>query len=141
MIDRNVLQAKLVEIDKRVRRIAVVRKAKVSDYEADELATEATALNLMLAVQAAIDLGAHLIADQDWAPAMSSADVFVRLCEQGVIPRDLLPRLKNAVGFRNVVAHGYAQLDMSLLHLAAHAGVDDLVAYSQQVAAWATRQA
>lgn len=140
MIDRDVVSAKLVELDKRVRRIAAVRRAAPLDYQADESATELTAFNLMLAVQCAIDLGAHLIADQDWSPATSSADVFVRLSEQHVIPSDLSQRLRDAVGFRNTVAHGYVQLRIDLLHLAATRGVDDLIAFSQHIAGWASHQ-
>ncbi|HEX5657399.1 MAG TPA: DUF86 domain-containing protein [Polyangiales bacterium] len=140
MIDRDVVAAKLVELDKRVHRVAAVRKANALLYQDDEAATELTAFNLMLAVQCAIDLGAHLIADRDWSPAVSSAEVFDRLAEHGVIPKELSRPLRDAVGFRNTVAHGYVQLRTDLLHQAATRGLDDLIAFSQHFASWVSRQ-
>jgi uncharacterized protein YutE (UPF0331/DUF86 family) len=50
-------------------------------------------------------------------------------------------QLRKAVGFRNAVAHGYAQLRIDLLQLAATDGLADLVAFSQEVARWTAQQA
>jgi uncharacterized protein YutE (UPF0331/DUF86 family) len=140
MIDRNVVTAKLVELDKRVRRIAALRKANAAEYAADETAAELTSFNLMLAVQCVIDLAAHIIGDQDWPPATTSAESFDRLSEHGVIPPALAVQLRKAVGFRNAVAHGYAQLRADLLHLAATTGLDDLIAFSAHCARWISQQ-
>lgn len=136
MIDREIVAAKLTELDKRVRRVEAVRKARPDEYGSDENAAELTAFNLMLAVQCASDLAAHLIADQDWRPAATVGEQFDRLGEQGVIRPALAAELRKAVGFRNAVAHGYAQLRTDLLHAAATAGLADLVAFSQEVARW-----
>lgn len=140
MIDLNVVSAKLVELDKRVRRVQVLRKADAAAYVSDETAAELVSFNLMLAVQAASDLAAHLIADQDWEPAATTGEAFGRLSEHGVITAMVAGHLRRAVGFRNAVAHGYAQLRPDLLHIAATSGLDDLVEFSRAVASWLPRE-
>jgi uncharacterized protein YutE (UPF0331/DUF86 family) len=136
VIDRNIVAAKLAELDKRVRRVQATRRDEADAYALDETAAELVAFNLMLAVQCAGDLAAHLIADQEWPPASTAGEQFDRLAEQGVIPPDLAIQLRKAVGFRNAVAHGYAQLRTDLLHLAAHSGLDELIRFSQHLASW-----
>ena len=57
-----------------------------------------------------------------------------------MIPSDVAAALRNAVGLRNVVAHGYAGVDLPLLHLAATRGVDDLDSFARSIAGWVLRQ-
>ncbi len=141
MIDRNVVTAKLLELDRRVRRIASLRKSSASEYASDETSMELTAFNLMLAVQCVSDIAAHLITDQNWQPVTTNAEAFDRLSEHHVVPKDLASALRKAVGFRNAVAHGYLQLRADLLHQAATGGLDDSVAFSRHVVAWLSSQA
>lgn len=138
MIDQNVLTAKLIELDKRVRRVQQLRKDDATKYATDETAAELVSFNLMLAVQCASDLAAHLVADQDWGTAATAGEAFERIAERGVVSTLLAGRLRKAVGFRNAVAHGYAQLRTDLLHAAATRGLDDLVEFSRAVATWLT---
>jgi uncharacterized protein YutE (UPF0331/DUF86 family) len=140
VIDREIVGAKLAELDKRVRRVEVVRKPDPAQYDLDEAAAELTAFNLLLAVQCASDLTAHLIADREWPPASTVGEQFERLSEHGVIPASLATELRKAVGFRNLVAHGYATLRPELLHRAATSGLSDLVAFSQYLASWLAQQ-
>jgi uncharacterized protein YutE (UPF0331/DUF86 family) len=139
VIDLNVIMAKLVELDKRVRRVKQLRKDDPTQYGSDETAAELVSFNLMLAVQCASDLAAHLITDQDWGPAATAGAAFERLAEHGVISNSLAAQLRKAVGFRNAVAHGYAQLRSDLLHAAATGGLEDLVELSRAVASWSAQ--
>jgi len=57
------------------------------------------------------------------------------------LPRDVeeLRRLKQAVGLRNVVAHGNARLGAERCFEAATVGLGDLEDFARQVSAWANR--
>lgn len=59
----------------------------------------------------------------------TDADAFRKLGEEGVIDDEFAGRLARAGGFRNVVVHAYAELDLHRLHEAARHGPDDLVAF------------
>ena len=85
-------------------------------------------------MQCASDLAAHLIAEQEWAPAATTGEQFDRLAEQAWFPRALRRSCERLVGFRNAVAHGYAHVRTRLLHLAATTGLDDLILFSQHLA-------
>jgi uncharacterized protein YutE (UPF0331/DUF86 family) len=107
--------------------------------ELDRDALDIVSFNLMLCVQVCSDIASHLIADERWASARSLAEAFARLEQHGVISAASAAALKQAVGLRNVLAHGYAQLDIEACFRAATTGLTELNAFAQQVSQWATR--
>ena len=92
--------------------------------------------NLMLAVQICSDIAAHIISDERWRVAPTLGDAFRRLHEHGVLDQPVTAALCRAVGLRNVVAHGYAGVNVDMLFEAAQRGVQDLDDFSVQVAKW-----
>ncbi|MGA7743743.1 MAG: DUF86 domain-containing protein [Polyangia bacterium] len=72
-----------------------------------------------LVMQEAIDLCSHVIADQGWGPVPSLRDHFGLLAEKGVLSSDLAGRLSAGVKLRNLVGHGYAEVDPTKMQAAA----------------------
>ena len=139
MVDRDVIAAKLAESGERVARVRHHRPESAEALAADQDVSDLVAFNLMLAVQACLDVASHLIADQGWPPARDLAGSFRRLHEHGVIERRTAAALGRAAGLRNVVAHVYAETDPGLLFAGATSGLDDLERFAAQVAAWLER--
>jgi uncharacterized protein YutE (UPF0331/DUF86 family) len=137
MVDKDLLTAKLIELAARVAQIRRHVPASAAELAADRDALDIVSFNLMLAVQVCADLASHFIADAGWAPARSVAESFTRLEEQGVLTAPTAEALRRAVGLRNVVAHGYARLDVPRAFAAASSGSGDLERFAQEVSAWA----
>ena len=57
-----------------------------------------------------------------------------------MIRPEVARQLQRAVGLRNVVAHGYAGVDVSSVHRASTDGLRDLEEFAAQVAAWVNAQ-
>jgi uncharacterized protein YutE (UPF0331/DUF86 family) len=72
-----------------------------------------------LAVQEAIDLCSHIIADQGWGPVASLRDHFTVMESKGVLPAELAGQFATAVKVRNLVGHGYADVDPERMREAA----------------------
>lgn len=66
---------------------------------------------LFLALQESIDLAAHWVADAGWGAPDDAGSTFDVLADRGAIERALADRLREGVGLRNRIAHGYALLD------------------------------
>lgn len=136
MIAIAIVAAKLADIEER---LAMVRKHRVgtpADYANAPEARDLVAFNLMLAVQSAADLAMHIISDEGLPAARTVAEGFDRIGQHGVIANDLALRLQQAVGFRNVVARGYARMNLDVLHGAATQGVEDLTEFGATLAQW-----
>ena len=139
MVNKSLLVAKLAELHERMERVRSHTPAGPEQLELDRDALDIVSFNLMLCVQVCSDIASHLIADERWASARSLAEAFARLEQHGVISAASAAALKQAVGLRNVLAHGYAQLDIEACFRAATTGLTELNAFAQQVSQWATR--
>lgn len=136
MVDRDLIAAKLGELARRIERVRRHRPASAREL-ADELdAFDLVSFNLMLAVQACLDVASHLIADEGWQPATDLAGAFRRLGEEGVLGRDTAEALARAAGLRNVVAHAYGSADAGLVFAGATDGLADLERFAAEVAGW-----
>jgi uncharacterized protein YutE (UPF0331/DUF86 family) len=141
VVQREIVQRKLADLDARVARVRAHRRPTAAELASDRDALDLVAFNLMLAVQAACDLAGHLIADEGWTAPPTAAESFQRLAEHQVITTKTATALRRAVGFRNVVAHGYAGIEVAATHAASTIGVDDFDRFAREVAAWLVKRA
>lgn len=111
---RDVLLAKLGAIQYGVHRIRTVTSGDPSRvYEID--VQEMVVLNLQRAIQAAIDLAAHIIAANGWGLPDSLKKHFTILEQERVLPSALARRLEAMAGFRNIAVHDYQAIDAAIL--------------------------
>lgn len=104
------------------------------DFIADVERRDLALFYLFLSIQECIDLAAHWVADAGWQPADDAGSTFDTLAERGVITPTLADQLRAAVGLRNRIAHGYAQLDYRRVHREALVGMVNLRAFLAAVA-------
>ena len=136
MVDPGIIAAKLAEVQDRIARVRAHSKPTADDLRADRDAQDLIAFNLMLGVQASADLATHIVATERWPVAKSLRDAFDRLRERGVVSEETARAMSDAVGLRNVVAHGYAGVDVGMLHAASCSGLVDLDRLCAEVASW-----
>lgn len=87
---------------------------------------------LQLCVQNALDIATHLAAasgldSPDYATAID------RLAEIEVLSTEFASRLRPMAGFRNVLVHGYLQVDLGVLERVLHEKLDDLDEFAVRV--------
>ena len=140
MVDVNLVSAKLRELAERIARVRSQCPPDASALAADQNALELVAFNLMLSVQACSDIASHLIADEGWPAAPSLSSAFTELHRQGVLSEAVAAALGRAAGFRNRIAHGYADTDPLTIHAAAVEGLPDLERFAAEVSAWVSRR-
>ena len=78
---------------------------------------------LFLALQECIDLAAHWVADAGWGVPDDAGSTFDGLADREAIDRALADRLREGVGLRNRIAHGYALLDYNRVRSEALDGI------------------
>ena len=78
---------------------------------------------LFLAIQKCIDLAAHWVADAGWGVPDDAGSTFDVLANREAIARTLADQLREGVGLRNRIAHGYALLDYNRVRSEALDGI------------------
>ncbi|MBW3603703.1 MAG: DUF86 domain-containing protein [Actinobacteria bacterium] len=67
------------------------------------------------AIEACIDAAHHVVADEGLGVPTSNAAAFRSLADAELLDQGLATRMAGAVGFRNVLVHGYAEVDDRLV--------------------------
>lgn len=103
-------------------------------FLADRQGRDLALFYLFLAIQEAIDLAAHWVADAGWAAPDDAGSSFDLLAERGILDRGTADTLRAAAGLRNRIAHGYALLDYARVQREARAGLPALRLLLEKVA-------
>ena len=114
MVDRDILLAKIASIRKCLERIRTVTSATSKSLDDPDI-QDIFVLNLQRAVQATVDLAAHLVADEKIGLPTNLKENFALLESRQIIESSLSRRLQAMVGFRNIAVHDYQQLDLVIL--------------------------
>lgn len=131
---RDVALAKLASIERSLQRIRSVTRGSpesIDDLDVEEIVV----LNLQRAIQATIDLAAHLISGRGWGLPDSLKAHFQILEERKVIDAALSSRLQAMVGFRNVAIHDYRSIDRAILKSILRDRLVDFEAFARAVKA------
>lgn len=103
------------------------------DLASDITHQDAAVLNIMRACELAIDLANHLTKVHKLGIPTDSRQTFELLAEAGLIPPELMKRLRSMVGFRNVAVHDYRELDPQIVDWVINQGFSDLLALADEV--------
>jgi uncharacterized protein YutE (UPF0331/DUF86 family) len=141
MVDIDILATKLNELFDFISRIRSVRPGDVESLVENRDAFDLVAYNLVLAVQACLDLASHLIADEEWELATKASESFMVLAQHGVISKDSAEILGKAASLRNVLVHGYSKAVPDRVYAAATAGLGDLERFADEISAWVRNRA
>jgi uncharacterized protein YutE (UPF0331/DUF86 family) len=87
------------------------------------------------AIEACVDVAQHICASEGWGPPRDNGDALTLLGAHRVLDGDLATRLRQAVGFRNVLVHEYVQVDDRVV-TARLADPSDLTEFVAAVAEW-----
>lgn len=129
MVDRNILVAKITAIEKCLGKVKEKRSASIEEFMINEDSQDIVLFNLMQAIQGCVDLAAHIVSDEGYGMAGSMNEFFYLLSGCSVISVELQEKLIRAVGFRNLVVHEYARLDLHQVYEIATNGINDLEAF------------
>ena len=108
----------------------------LGDYDLQDILT----VNLEHAVQATVDIAAHLLYRLDVAPPATMAESFDKLYRAGVIDTNVFERMTKAVGFRNIAGHEYQKIDWLIVYKIATDHLIDFEDYARQVKTWVDQQ-
>jgi len=124
LVDAESISSRLTHLDELLAELDAIREAGRDAYAAEWRTRLAAEHALQLAIQACIDVGAHLVSELGLKAPADYRGVFESLCPAGLDP-GLAERLAAATGMRNILVHGYLDVDDDTVW-SALARLDDL---------------
>ncbi len=130
--DPETIRRHLAALDTALRQLRRHAQRPLEDLRGDLDLLWAVERGLQLCVQNVLDLATHLVASAG-RDAPDYASAIDQLGALGVLPDTFARRLRALAGFRNVLVHGYLEVDVARLHRVLSEQLDDLVAFADHV--------
>ncbi len=116
--------------------LSELRRLTYEEFAGDHVLVAAAERDFQVAIQAALDIGSSILADQQAGLPQRYSDIFPALAEIGVLPFDFAARLVNMARFRNVLVHLYVEVDTGLVYRYLRENLDDFVSFGRFVSSW-----
>jgi uncharacterized protein YutE (UPF0331/DUF86 family) len=84
---------------------------------------------LQIAIQATLDVASHIVSDDRLGEPKTNRDLFASLAQAGWIDAELRESLGRMAGFRNVLVHGYDDVDLEVVRDVLRHRLGDLRAF------------
>ena len=113
MTDPDLIAKKLALIETCVRELRTLsRPEQIARDIREQRFVEHT---LQIAIQAALDVASHIVSDKRLGEPRTNRELFDLLERAGFLSGALAPTLRDMVGFRNILVHGYETVDLEIV--------------------------
>ena len=130
MVDRDLVLAKVETLERSLVRIDSARaRAGLDALDRQDIIV----LNLQRAVQAMLDLAAHVVAREGLGIPDELAASFALLKRAEILDDDLAERMRRMTGFRNVAVHEYRKLDPAVVDSIVRDRLGDLRTFAKTI--------
>ncbi len=133
--DSSVIRRHLLALDRAVVRLRTHAGKQRCQVERDEDDLWAVERGLHLCAQNVLDIATHIAASSgvDVPDYTSALDQLARLA---ILPEPFAKRFRGVAGFRNVLVHGYLDVDVELIHKILNERLSDFDEFARFVETW-----
>lgn len=136
MVDEAVVVDKLRQINEYTNDLKQMGGLSKADYLDDMVIQRAVERTFMNLIQACIDLASH-VRSTELEPTADTAKAEIHALKTAeIITPETAGRLTEAVGFRNVLAHRYGDVDHDVVYEALHNDLRWFEQFQTEVAQW-----
>lgn len=132
-MDQTVIASKIDSLYRCINRIKNKTPEHKTKLQEDIDLQDIIAVNLVRAVQIAVDIGTHINANSDEPAPATMGQVFTHLEKRNVISRKTANSMHSAVGFRNISVHSYDTIDWEIVWVIITHHIDDFEAYALEI--------
>jgi uncharacterized protein YutE (UPF0331/DUF86 family) len=133
-----IVREKLLDLGQTVSRLRAWLPVTLERLEEDLMLQWAVEHGLQIAAEGLFDVGSHILAGEFMESVDEYREILPRLRARGVLSDATVTGLEGLAGFRNVLVHEYAAVDLHRVH----AGLDrpdDFDAFIADVEGWLVR--
>ena len=133
MTDEPLVAKKLAFIETCVHELRTLGRVDAIDHDVrEERFIEHT---LQLAIQAALDVASHIVSDERLGEPATNKELFALLERGKWLDPGQVPTLRDMAGFRNLLVHGYSDVDREVVKDVLRHRLDDLLGFVAAVRA------
>ncbi|MDD1745449.1 MAG: DUF86 domain-containing protein [Candidatus Methanoperedens sp.] len=133
MISKDVVNAMIDLIDENIRLIKEIRSQSYDSFSGSFRDIQAAKHSLQEAIEACLDIGSHIIAEQGFRRPEDYREIFKVLEENGIIDHVLSEKLQEMAQFRNLLVHRYGQIDTRRIYIIMSDDLKDIQEFAKSI--------
>jgi len=134
MIKELTIVTKLEKLKEYAGYLKGYQKLTLEDIRNDHTLQGAILHYLQLSIESIIDIGEVIISEHNLRKPKEAREVFKILAEKEIIPLKFSSRLALAAGFRNLLVHEYAIVDLKKAYSHLHKDLSDFDLFARYIA-------
>ncbi len=126
MVNKNVLYKKMEFIREHLLRVEFYAKCTYKEFVFDRNAQDIVEFNLFQSINLMIAMMEHIVVDEDYGLPQTAYHAAEILVSKKILTENDADIMRKMVGFRNVIAHQYDDIDKKKVYDALTKGVKDI---------------
>lgn len=110
MVDISVVQRILNSLQESLKHLKSKQAVSLEEYRKNKDLQAIVERRLETAIQACIDIGNHIVAQENFGSPTDYGEIFLLLAQNGLISGEQADALVKMAGFRNVLIHEYRDI-------------------------------
>jgi uncharacterized protein YutE (UPF0331/DUF86 family) len=133
LVDNDLLVAKASSLKRHMKRVEDKCETDLKTFLSDIDRQEIVIFNLQMAIQNCIDIAAHIISEEGLGVPGSISEMFYLLEENSYLDNQITEKMVKAVGFRNLIVHEYARIEIKQIFDISTKNITDLNDYLKSI--------
>jgi uncharacterized protein YutE (UPF0331/DUF86 family) len=133
MTDAGLLAKKLAFVETCIRELRMLARPEALAHDVRE--RRFVEHTLQIAIQACQDVASHIVSNERLGEPRTNQELMDLLVAAGWLAPELGRPMRQAIGFRNVLVHGYADVDLNITRDVLGRGLGDLADFVTAVRA------
>lgn len=134
------IEDKLERLEERVGQLRKHSDISKKNLEEDSMLRNASERNFQVALEIVLDICSIIISNEGIEKPEDYKSMIKILGEENILKEDFAERFQNAAGFRNLLVHQYADIDLDRLHKYLTENLEDFDTFTREVAKYTRNQ-
>lgn len=127
------LTEKISRLEQYLEYLEELKEGKLEEYISDYRLRGASERFMQLAIESVIDIGNEIISVLRLKRPERYRDIPMILAMNGIITEDLAEDISQMIGFRNILVHNYASIDLVLEYRFLQTRLSDFYEFKKQI--------
>jgi uncharacterized protein YutE (UPF0331/DUF86 family) len=131
-VDRERILAKIDELDSYLKELKGIAPKSFEEYQQVEKKRACERL-LQVSIETVIDICSLFVSGLRLGLPAEEADLFNKVVEANILPKQMREKLREMKGFRNILVHEYAHVDDRLVYQVVTEKLEDFKTFKREV--------
>ncbi|MGQ9552418.1 MAG: type VII toxin-antitoxin system HepT family RNase toxin [Candidatus Bathycorpusculaceae bacterium] len=135
-VEKILITTKLSKLRQYQRFLKEIQASTIKDFTSDFKISGAAERYLQVAIECIIDIGNEIISSLQLQRPERYRDIPYILAEAKIIPKTFAETISSMIGFRNLLVHDYASINLNLVYEFLQTRLSDFENFTKHIAKW-----